>query len=218
MHVYFISGLGADQKAFQRLTLSERFTIHYIEWKQPLKRESLNAYAKRLAKSVDTSQSFSLIGLSFGGMIATEVSTFLNPFKTILISSTYSSGLLPAYVRWISRIKLHKLVPASWLKLSAPLAHWFFGTKTTSEKKLLDQIMHDTDDQFLQWAINAILTWKNRSKPSNCIRIHGDNDRLLPHFADADVIIKGGGHFMVFNKANEISTVLENYLSQTWDK
>lgn len=213
MNVYFISGLGADKRAFQHIHLSGRFVVHHIEWIKPLKGESLNAYARRLAASIDTSQPFGLVGLSFGGMVATEMATFLNPARVMLISSTYTVNELQLPVRWIGRLGLHKLVPPAWLKKSTKLAYWFFGTRTTLEKKLLDQIMQATDEAFLRWAINVILTWKNKKRPANCTRIHGDRDRILPYYTNADVVIKGGGHFMVFNKAREISPVIEHSLS-----
>jgi hypothetical protein len=81
------------------------------------------------------------------------------------------------------------------------------------EKKLLDQFMHNSDEAFLRWAIDAILTWKNKRRPANCMRIHGDCDRVLPYYGNADMVIKGGGHFMVFNKAKEITAVIESSLS-----
>ena len=213
MNVYFISGLGADKRAFQHIHLSRQFVVHHIEWIKPLKGESMNAYARRLATSIDTTQPFGLVGLSFGGMVATEMATFLNPQKVILISSTFTVRELQLPVRWIGQLRLHKLVAPSWLKGATSLVHWFFGTQNVREKKLLDQIMHDTDEAFLRWAIDVILTWKNKKRPANCIRIHGDKDKVLPVYSDADVVIRGGGHFMVFNKAKEISGKLENSLS-----
>jgi pimeloyl-ACP methyl ester carboxylesterase len=213
MDVYFISGLGADKRAFQHIHLSRQFTVLHIEWIKHYRGESMNAYARRLAASIDTSRPFALVGLSFGGMIATEMATFLHPAKVILISSTYTVKELQLPVRWIGRLRLHKLVAPSWLKKATRLAHWFFGTKTTLEKKLLNQIMQDTDEGFLGWAIDVILTWKNKKQAANCVRIHGDKDRILPYYAGADVVIRGGGHFMVFNKAKEIAPIIETSLS-----
>ncbi|ABG59837.1 hypothetical protein [Cytophaga hutchinsonii] len=41
MTVYFLSGLGADKRIFQKLRLSEKLSIVYIDWLQPLKDESI---------------------------------------------------------------------------------------------------------------------------------------------------------------------------------
>lgn len=219
MNVYFISGLGADERAFQRIVLpGDRFTVHHLAWKPPLARESMNAYARRLAAEMDTTRPFSLVGLSFGGMMAVEMNTFLKPVRTILLSSDYTKSHLPLYIQWIGRLRLHRVAPPSWLKRWPALAHWYFGTTTAAEKHLLDQFLHDADERFLQWAINAVLTWQNHALPPGCIRIHGDSDKVLPHHADADAVIKGGGHFMVLTKAREISCLLANYLAQPTGK
>lgn len=214
MNVYFISGLGADERAFQRIRLSERFMVHHLAWKPPLKGESMNGYARRMAEGIDKDSPFSIVGLSLGGMIAVEMNSFLKPERTVLLSSDYTRSHLPLYVQWVGCAGLHRLVPPSWLKKLPALAHWFFGATTTAEKSLLDQFLRDADERFLQWSINAVLTWENKALPSNCIRIHGDSDKVLPHYAGADAIVKGGGHLMVFSKAREISAILERYLSE----
>lgn len=213
MDVYFISGLGADERAFQRIMLPEGMTIHHLAWKVPLKGETMNAYARRLAEGIDTRRPFCLVGLSFGGMIAVEMNSFLHPVRTILLSSAYTRRHLPPYVQWIGRVKLHRLVPPSWLRHFPLGAYWYFGTKRAAEKNLLKQFLHDADERFLGWAINAVLTWTNTTLPPNCIRIHGDRDKALPHYEGADAIISGGGHFMVLTKAREISALLAKYLS-----
>lgn len=213
MNVYFISGLGADERAFQRIRLAERFVVHHLAWKPSLKGESMNAYARRMAEDIDKGVPFSIVGLSFGGMVAVEMNSFLKPVKTILLSSDYTRNHLPLYVQWIGRARLHRVVPPSWLKKLPGLAHWFFGVKTTAERNLLDQFLRDADERFLQWSFNAVLTWENASQPPNCIRIHGDSDKVLPHYAGADAVIKGGGHLMVLSKAREISSLVENYLT-----
>lgn len=218
MDVYFISGLGADERAFQRVRLPERFTVRHLAWKVPGAKEPMNAYARRMAADIDTARPFCLVGLSFGGMIAVEMNTFLKPVRTILLSSDYTRKHLPLYVQWIGRTRLHRVVPPSWLKRLPAGAHWFFGTRTAAEKNLLNQFLHDADERFLGWAINAVLTWKNKALPPRCIRIHGDCDKVLPRYRGADAIIKGGGHFMVLTKAGEISSLLELYLAPPVNK
>jgi surfactin synthase thioesterase subunit len=37
----------------------------------------MNAYAKRLASDIDTTLPYSIIGVSLGGMLASEMKTFL---------------------------------------------------------------------------------------------------------------------------------------------
>lgn len=47
--------------------------LFQIEWIEPLPNETIEQYAKRLAQCIDTSQPYVIIGVSFGGLIATEI-------------------------------------------------------------------------------------------------------------------------------------------------
>ena len=58
VNLYFISGLGVDERAFQKLKLSPNFTVHYLRWIKPLKNETITSYAKRLAIEIDQSRPF----------------------------------------------------------------------------------------------------------------------------------------------------------------
>src|ERR1035437_7250589 len=85
--VYFISGLGADKRAFQKIKLPDSCSIQHLDWLIPMDNESLIDYTLRLAKPIDTRKPFALIGLSFGGIIVTELNKVLHPVKSIIISS-----------------------------------------------------------------------------------------------------------------------------------
>jgi hypothetical protein len=90
-----------------------------------------------------------------------------------------------------------------------------FGIKTKDEKKLLREILKDTDPIILNWSIDAITNWSNEIIPPNFIHIHGNADNLLPiKFTETDIIIEGGHHFMIYSKAKEISLILNDLLAQ----
>ena len=116
MKVYFISGLAADKRVFKYIELPPDFEIVHLDWVEPLKNETLSHYSDRLSEKIDTGEPFSVIGLSMGGMIASEIAKRLNPLQTILISSVPASNHLPVYFRWASSMGLHKLVPVSFVK------------------------------------------------------------------------------------------------------
>jgi pimeloyl-ACP methyl ester carboxylesterase len=210
MNVYLISGLGADYRAFRYLTFDVKYTIHYLTWIEPLHNESLPNYSKRLAAEIDASHPFILIGLSFGGMIAAEISQLLHPEKTILISSAAGYDELPFLYRIAGNLRLHKLIPSKAGNNGNFLMHWLFGIKTPNDKVLLNQILTDSNTAFTKWAIDAMLRWRKHSKPSSIIRIHGDMDRVLPITSfKPDHVIKRGGHLMVVTRAEEISQLLK---------
>ncbi len=213
MIVYFLSGLGADKRAFQKLSLPTNWTIKNIQWLNLSKEETLSTYCNKISKLIDTTQEFAIVGLSFGGLIATELAKTLNPQKIIIISSISTRQELPMIYKVIGLLKLHKVVPDFLLNRVYPFTYWFFGTQTHDEKALPKRIISDTPTTFLKWAINEILIWKNNQRPENICHIHGTNDRIfLCNKTLADVKINGGGHFMVYNKANIISKVLTENL------
>ncbi len=213
MRVYFISGLGADERVFQKLTLPESLEIIHIHWPEIAKGENLESYCRKIAKLVDTTQEFAIVGLSFGGMVATELTKMLKPKITIIISSVSTRKELPLSYKKISAISFQKIVPRFLLNKVYPFTYWYFGVKDKAEKLLLKQIMADTSTYFLKWAITEILIWKNDKRPERFVHIHGDNDNIFPiSNTEADITIKGGGHFMVYNKAAEISQILKEKL------
>ena len=206
MNVYFISGLGADRRAFERLKLPAHYSLHYLDWIKPHKKESLNEYAKRLAASIDTSQPYAVVGLSMGGMIASAMTQFLQPHKTILISSVACTKEFPPLFKLASFTRIYKLLPLWLLHKPNRIVYWLFGAKTKNEKVLMDYIISNADAHFIKWSIGAILRWKDKVRPKNIFHIHGSNDKILPiRYTKPDVVIKNGSHFMVWTKAGEVS-------------
>lgn len=207
--IYFISGLGADRRAFRKLIFPENFDCIYLDWIHPLPAETLEQYAHRISEPIDNSKPFFLIGLSFGGMIATEISKKLKPNHTFLISSVPVFYQLPWYYKVAGRLRLQKIVPLSLMKTGNSIGLKFLGAKTEDEKLLLKQLIEDSDPRFIKWALNSILNWRNTIRPNNLTHIHGTSDHILPmKNTIVDHLIKGGSHFMVYARADEIRKII----------
>jgi pimeloyl-ACP methyl ester carboxylesterase len=212
MNVYFISGMGTDRSAFGQIKLPAQFSIHHLDWLTPTKDESLEAYSRRMAAGIDTSKPFAIVGLSFGGVIASIISTFLKPAKTILLSSVGSRKEMPILFKIAGRLHLYKLIPAYLLKHPNKIAFALFGAKN-KEKIMLASIMSDADVALLKWSIKAMLTWKQDKKESNIYHIHGDKDSILPvKYTKPTMIIQNGTHFMVWTKGPEVSKAITEAL------
>ncbi|TXE11430.1 alpha/beta hydrolase [Algoriphagus aquimarinus] len=204
MRWYGISGLGADKRVFSRLTLD--FELISIEWIQPLKNESIEDYSIRLSHSIDQSIEFGLLAVSFGGLIAVEISKKLNPIMTVLISSAETKQELRPIFRGIGKTRLVTLLPNLFFDPPRKLAHFIFGT---NQKELLNSILDDTDLNFAKWAVNELLNWKNTQQLEQVLKISGTNDKLIPPSKDEKIqLINGGEHFMIFDRAEEISKII----------
>ena len=212
MKVYFISGLAADRRVFKYIEVPLDCEIVHLDWIEPIKNETLSSYSLRLAEKINAGESFALVGLSMGGMIAVEISRHLNPAHTILISSVPSSDQLPIYFKWAAKINLHKLVPVSMVK-SASIMKRLFTAETSEDKIILKQIIRESDPNFIKWAMDAILKWKRKELPVSYIHIHGTRDELLPmRYTKPTHSINKGGHLMVLNHSGEINRILKEVL------
>ncbi|MFZ4799726.1 MAG: alpha/beta hydrolase [Bacteroidia bacterium] len=210
--VYIFSGLGADERIFQNLDFSTNNVTH-IKWIEPSKNELIEDYAFRITKQINEKNPI-LLGVSFGGIIATEVAKHISCSKIVIISSVKTRWEVPFYFRWAVALKLHLLIPTNFLKHANFISYWLFGVKNQNEKDLLKNILADTNDIFLKWALGKIGKWKNIIIHSNLIHIHGDNDRILPiSFSKPNYQIKGGGHFMTLNNASEITEILKKEIN-----
>ena len=210
-NIYIISGLGVDERIFQRLDLSD-YSTTFIKWILPLDNETIENYTTRLTAQITTPEPI-LIGLSFGGIIAVEMAKQIETEKVILIASAKTKKEIPFYYRWAGQLRLHRLLPIKLLKNSNFITNWFFGTSSAFDKQLLGQILGDIDPTFLKWAINVIINWKNQTLPTNFKHIHGTSDRILPiRFAAFNIEIKNGGHLMTLNKPEELTAIIKSQL------
>lgn len=210
MKVYAISGLGADERVFQELNLN--FELVCVQWIQPYKNESIQSYTKRLFGEESLKEPFGVVAVSFGGLIANELTKLIKPKFVVLISSIETKKELPVLYRIIGFLKLNKLVPKVFLKPPFFISKYVFSSKSI----LLKQIIRDTDTKFAKWAVNAFLNWNNLELIQNVYRIHGEKDRLLkaPQKSDNVTIIKNAGHFAIVDKSNLVSKKLNKIFNE----
>jgi pimeloyl-ACP methyl ester carboxylesterase len=210
---YFISGLGADKKAFYKLKLPTGYEPVYLDWIPPLPAEPIKEYAIRFSSLINEQENFILIGLSFGGMMAAEIAKIKKPQKIILISSVAVSDELPWYFKLAGKLGVQKIVPPGFYKKATILNH-FMGSASKEDRVMILSFVRQTDPEFIRWSINSILRWKQHERSDNMIHIHGSNDRLLPlRYTHADHVIQNGRHLMVLSKALEINEILGRVLA-----
>lgn len=211
-HVYCISGLGADFRIFQQLQLHNA-TLHPIEWTMPDAGETLPQYAARLAAQIKHPQPV-LLGVSFGGMLATEISRIMPVQQTIIISSCKCKQELPAWMRTAGKLRLHKIIPYWMVTQFSSLNKYIFDTQSKAEDLYIKQMMlKDTHHLFVKRAVNMILTWQAQTPAHNIMHIHGRADKLLlPKRVQANYWLNDAGHFMIWNRADEVSQYINAIL------
>jgi len=154
-------------------------------------------------------KSFGLLGVSFGGLIAIELSKLTKPQKVVLISSVETNDQLSKFYLSVGKLGILNLIPNSMIKPPKILLRFLFGAQ---DKKLLSEIIADTKPSFIRWALNTIIGWSHSLNSIKPIRIHGTNDKLIPLKGEA-IQIKNGGHFMIVDRAKEISVLINKLMS-----
>lgn len=186
----------------------EGYNVIHIDWILPLENETLQNYALRISENIKDENAI-LIGLSFGGILSVEISKIKKFKKVFLLSSAKTKFEIPFYYRFLGKLNLLRIIPSSILKRVNSLTYLVFGAKTNAEKSLLEDIVRNTDERFLKWALHQIMNWKNENYSENIFHIQGDSDLILPHiFVKYDYLIKSGTHFMTLNHSKEIETII----------
>ena len=209
--IYCISGLGADERAFSKLTITG-YNLIVIRWLMPQPDEPLPHYAERMRAGIEEENPI-LMGLSFGGMVCTEIAKQITVQKIIIISSIKSSKELPWWMRSVAKLGINKIIPMRSSKITQPIQNRMLGVKSDEEKTLVASLRREADLPYTNWAVNQAINWKNDWQHPDIIHIHGDNDNMFPiRYIKADYTIKKGGHFMIMNRAAEVSACINTIL------
>jgi len=209
--IYFFSGIGADSTAFANLKLPGYRKV-YITWIPALPDESITDYACRIKSQIRDEHPY-IVGLSFGGILAVEVSKQIPVEKMVLISSASTKYDLNPVQFFFLRMGFYRLVPGAMLQRTNFLTYTYFGAHSPKDKKELKNLLGGTDISFFRWALKSIARWDNKVPPERTIQIHGTADRIIAYrlLTHPDYTIKGGGHLMVYNKADTISKIITHY-------
>ncbi len=213
MKIYQISGLGAGEEVFKNIRLNQ--PVEFIPWLIAEKDESISHYAHRMAESIDTSEPFCLLGVSFGGIMSQEIARLVKPEQIFIVSSAKSRKEIPIYMRGVAELGLTFKMPEAFMRQTNKVTHFLFGAKTRGEKQALNEILEKIDPDYLRWSLTQIGKWQQTNPPPNLIHIHGDHDFLFPlrNIKSPDHVVSGG-HFVVIQRGREISKLINSYLGE----
>ncbi|HAO15874.1 MAG TPA: alpha/beta hydrolase [Tenacibaculum sp.] len=209
--IYFVPGLAASSKIFQYISLpEEHFQLFFIEWFLPYSiDESIQDYAKRMSKEIKHKNAI-LVGVSFGGVIAQEISKHVSLKKLIIISSIKNNNELPKRLQLAKKTKAYKLFPSNIASNIEKYEPYFFSGILKKRIALYKTFLSVRDKIYLKWAIFNLLHWKQNKTLPGILHIHGDHDEVFPiRNIQKAKIIKNGTHIMILDKAKSISNILQ---------
>lgn len=210
--IYLIPGVGANDKIFQNLDLKGYDVVH-IKWPKHKKTETVQSYVKKLIPQIKKDTQPILVGMSFGGIVAVELAKLIKPEKTIIISSIKTYHERPLKLMFLNSIKFHRLISG---RLVLKFRFWLqllLGSLNRHDFELIEEMLKDINVEFNEWAVDQVIHWRNEEIPENLVHIHGTDDKIFPgYYVQNAQWIKGGTHFMVVNRAKEISKILRREL------
>jgi pimeloyl-ACP methyl ester carboxylesterase len=205
--VYAIPGLGCTKDLFQNIRVPNHELV-VLNWPQTKPSESLKAYAKKFLPQINTNEKVSLIGVSFGGMICSELIELIETDKVVLISSTKNKKQFPFLLKFLKVIPLYYFLTNYFFTTGGQLKRRLLGFDDYYSKLFTD-MMSSMRPNYFRHAINTIVNWQRTENNPKIIQIHGTKDRLMPvSLINAKYIIKDGSHAMVLTRAEEINLIL----------
>jgi pimeloyl-ACP methyl ester carboxylesterase len=173
--------------------------------------ESMHAYARRLSQQIDTTGRYSIIGVSLGGMLAVEMSEFLNSEETVIISSAKNRHELPFRYRFMNKVPLNDAFGGAFLNATAPYAQIIVEPDSRHERDTCLSMLKNKNELFMERSVDMIINWERDSCGSDIFHIHGTADRTIPieNVQDVDVIIEGGSHMMTLTKGKQIAKIVK---------
>jgi len=206
--IYAIPGLGTTRELFCDIVISN-YEIKVLEWPEPKSTYTLKEYAGLFLEQINVARPVTLMGVSFGGMICSELAEQVRTNKVILISSCKDVSEFPFLLKFLRIIPLHRLMPDAFVK-------WVSKRRMNSTHRLapIFKMMYSMKKNYFYNTINYIVKWDKKESKQNFIRIHGTADRLLPNNSGKNFnYINGGSHAMIFTRPKEINAILNKELN-----
>jgi pimeloyl-ACP methyl ester carboxylesterase len=212
--VFLIAGLGADTRVYNNIDLNEDEIVS-VDWIEPHKTDTLKTYAQKLIFQYNITPNSIVIGNSLGGMIAVEIAKILPLKKAILVSSIKTIDEAPWYFSLFRNLPVHKLIPGKAFTSMGFLIKFVFGKMSKADSWLFNDMLKNSSPTFVKWAMGATLHWDNKTIPQNTYIITGDKDHIFDYRRIKDaIVVKGGTHIMIFDRAKEINKILEKILKK----
>lgn len=212
MKVYLLPGIACDHRLFDRIDLNG-FDAVKLDWPHFRDGCDLADIAKDLAPAVDATQPHVLVGVSMGGMVASELALITKPERVVLISTWTGPSEWPWFVRWSARMHAEVLINSLTMRLAFP-ARRLLGARDEATDRFLMAMALKAGPTEIRRATRAILQWKGSRWNGPTVRIHGAKDALMPlPLVRADHVVPDGTHAMIYCQPEAVSAALRTALT-----
>ena len=127
----------------------------------------------------------------------------------ILLSSIQSRDEMPFFFKILHKFYLQKLFTKEITLKTFSFWAKQHDYETEEEQTLFKEMVSRNSNQYLQWALKELSKWQTPHLPSSTkiFQVVGEKDKTFPikNIKSPDVVVKNGGHFMTYKKADLIS-------------
>lgn len=213
--IFCLTGLGANELAFAKLG-DLPYEKVLVPWMKNLKGESLYDYAQRLIDKYEIKQQDVLVGLSFGGLVCQYIACQVGTHKLILVSSFRDKNDLSLVFNVGLNTKLYTVLPARRIAILDEIIANFLNSGTPSSKPVIKEMLKVTDYDLMHWSIEQIAQCSRQNLPNTKIlSLMGNKDRIMKEWVEEyTILIEGGSHFMVYEKADEVTNCIRSFLKE----
>jgi pimeloyl-ACP methyl ester carboxylesterase len=213
--LFAIPGLGVDGRIFNRMKI-QFSSLKIIEWLEPKEEESLTEYASRMSEPIRNQGGKAiLLGYSFGGVVAQEIERQLKLEGLILLSTIKYNDQRPWFFSVGRKLPLYQYLKGSWRYETIHLWGPFAGIHDPEEQELIRQMFKSASQNHRQWGANQIVKWQGNPIELPFIHIHGEKDQIFKCSLIKEAeIVKGAGHTMPFQQAEEVATILRSWMKK----
>ena len=187
--IFLLPGMGTDRSMYSAPSWQSLPDARFLDWPVHRGEKTIGAIADRLIDENAISEGSAMIGTSFGGIVAGEISNRVRLGDLALVSS----AVHPSEIAGILSVlhPLARLAPIDFIQAAAgKVPHELAGMFARSQAS------------FVRAACGAIFEWRgldgSRIRP---LRIHGNHDRVIPPPANADLMLEGG-HLIAMSHAD----------------
>lgn len=214
--IFLFSGMGGDARLFEKLDL-EPLRLIAPDHRDPLPRESLAAYAARIADEHAIDAGDLVGGASFGGMLAAQIARNRDVAGLVLLGTTLRPRRLPLAYRWMFRIE--RVVPDVLLDLRRwrPLVRWRFSSPNPEAEACIRAMSSSCPRSRLREFGRMIASWEGTTPPScPILSVHGARDRMIPlDCAEPSRILEDAGHAFTLTHARETAEMIVEFAART---
>jgi pimeloyl-ACP methyl ester carboxylesterase len=211
--IVLFSGMGGDRRMLGPIR-APGFDLITPDHLEPEAGEDLAAFAARTAERHSLGADDVVGGVSFGGMLASQISAQRRIAGAVLLASCHQPRRLPAGYRAVERFS--RAIPDALLGVRSwpPFVRARFAPIDPRNAEIMIEMAREYSPAMLRRFGRMIVAWPGVEKFScPMLAVHGANDRILPAACiDADLVLPEAGHAFTLTHPEPINEAIQSFM------